>query len=37
MILELKGDISDSKNYTKVIKVPGVKKIDKDDRRGKNS
>ena len=30
MILELKGDISDSKNYTKVIKVPGVKKIDKD-------
>ena len=30
MILELKGDLSDSKNFTKFIEVPGVRKIDKD-------
>ena len=30
MVLNLKGDLSDSKNFTKVIKQPVIKKIDKD-------
>ena len=30
MVLELKGDMLDCKNFTKVIKVPSVRKIDKD-------
>ena len=30
MLLSLKGDLNDSKNFTKTIKQPAIKKIDKD-------
>ena len=30
MVCDLKGDLNDSKNFTKIIKVPSVKKIAKE-------